>query len=182
MPDTINKVWLRSFNQGQDWNYLQTWLNAPHVRQWWGDPEEQLKEIVNDPVGGGQAIIIADNIPVGYLRWEKISRKDLDPAGLYEIPTGTIDIDIAIGEIKYIGCNIASRALKQLIHTIRKNAAVPMIMMATSVNNTMAIRAFEKAGFQRQRILDDPDYGQMWLFTHPPMRPAKKHNSNNKII
>ncbi len=41
-----------------------------------------------------------------------------------------------------------------------------MIMMGTSVNNTVALRSFERAGFRRMRTFDDPDYGPCWLLVY----------------
>ena len=164
MTKTIHRVSLRPFNPEQETKVLMEWLRAPHVRQWWGDPQKQLELILAGFVEGEQSIIIADDVAVGYLQWEKISKEELDSAGLTEIPEGSIDIDIAIGNVNYSGCNHAPRVLRHLIQTTLQHVPAPMILMSTSVNNTRARRAFEKAGFMRQRTFDDPEYGKMVLF------------------
>lgn len=82
---------------------------------------------------------------------------------MIEIDDDVTDIDIAIGNINYIGRNIASRALRQLIETTLLNNSTPIIM-ATSIKNSMAQRAFEKAGFKKLRHFDDQEYGTMLLY------------------
>lgn len=165
MPKIVENVTLAPFDPRQDAERLAAWLRAPHVSRWWGDPDTQLKSVLKEPVGGEHALIVADDVPVGYVRWEKASRAELQEAGLHEIPDGTVDIDIAIGELAFVGSGVASRALKIVVEKLISAMSLPMIMMATSVENKMAIRAYEKAGFRRVRVFNDPEYGQMWLFS-----------------
>lgn len=121
--------------------------------------------MIERPAEGGDALIVADGVAVGYVRWQKAPRAELEAAGLSEIPDGTIDIDIAIGEADTIGRGIPSRALKQVMEKLAADRGIPMFIMATSVENTGAIRACEKAGFRRLRRFLDPEYGEMWVLT-----------------
>lgn len=164
MRKEVDKVSLDQFDRKRDLECLAVWVHAPHVARWWGNPETQLRAVLEPPAGGDEALIVADGVPVGYVRWQRVPREELEAAGLHEIPDGTIDIDIAIGEADYVGCGIASRALRQLVARLVSDRSIPMIMMATSVENTMAVRAYEKAGFRRLRTFQDPEYGLMWLF------------------
>lgn len=86
-----------------------------------------------------------------------------------DIPENTIDIDIAIGEPGYIGRGVASQSLRLLVQRLYLSEPVPMIMIYTSVNNNNAIRAYERAGFERDRIFHDPEFGEMWLFFIKPV-------------
>jgi RimJ/RimL family protein N-acetyltransferase len=98
----------------------------------------------------------------------------LEAAGLHEIPEGSVDIDIAIGEADYIGCGVGSRALHLVVQRLGSERSIPLVMMGTSVENAIAIRACEKAGFRRLRTFDDPDYGPCWLLVYEAPGPATR--------
>lgn len=162
----IVKVCLQPFNPQRDIDRVAAWLRSPHIVRWWGDPEKQLHAVLERPVEGGDALIVADGVTVGYVRWQQTPRAELEAAGLHEIPEGSVDIDIAIGKTEYIGCGVGSRALQLVVQRLRSESSMPMIMMGTSVHNTMATRAFERAGFRRLRRFDDPEFGPAWLLVY----------------
>ncbi|MBS3957512.1 MAG: GNAT family N-acetyltransferase [Clostridiales bacterium] len=143
---------------------VASWLHQPHVSRWWGDPKKAAQELSVPPAGGGEAIIAADGAPVGYVRWQTPSRSDLDAAGLFDVPDDVTDIDIAIGETDYLGQGIGTRALVVLRERLVEGGTA-MIILATSVANTRAVRAYEKAGFSRRRTFIDTDGGEYWLLT-----------------
>lgn len=170
MPESVEEVWLQPFCPGRDIDRVSAWLRKPHVVRWWGDPQEQLPAVMERPIGGDDALIIADRVPVGYVRWQQTSRAELEAAGLHEIPEGSIDIDIAIGEADYLGCGVGSRALHLVLQRLETEKFSTLVMMTTSVENGIAIRACEKAGFRRRRTFDDPEYGRCWLLVHEATR------------
>lgn len=143
---------------------LGSWLRRPHVSKWWGDPDKALLEASEPPNGGGGALITADGSPVGYIRWQVPDREELNAAGLREIPPDAIDIDVAIGEADWLGRGVGPRALMLLVEQLVAGGTTT-IMLATSVDNLQAIRAYEKAGFQRRRQFIDTDGGTYWLMT-----------------
>ena len=159
----VERVSLEAFSPERHGETLAAWAQAPHVARWWGEPATQLEAALRRPVGGGDALIVADGAPVGYVRWERPAREELEAAGLSELPAGTVDIDIAIGEADYLGRGIGSRALAEVVERLAADQGVPAIILATSVENAAAIRAFEKAGFRRRRTFEDGEHGVMWL-------------------
>ncbi|GMU84244.1 MAG: GNAT family N-acetyltransferase [Planctomycetota bacterium] len=171
MPRSVAKVWLQPFHPGDDVARVSAWLRRPHIVRWWGDPQTQLPAVLERPVGGADALIIADRVPVGYVRWQQTPRAELEAAGLHEIPDGSVDIDIAIGETDYIGCGVGSRALQLVVQRLGSEKSLPLVMMATSIDNASAIRAAEKAGFRRLRTFQDPEYGPCWLLACESPRP-----------
>jgi ribosomal protein S18 acetylase RimI-like enzyme len=162
---SIGEVRLVPFDPAHDAGLVSTWLHAPHVSRWWGDPEKALAEILDRPSDGGDALIVAGGARVGYIRWQTPRRPELDAAGLHEVPDGAVDIDIAIGEREFVGLGIGPRALRQLVEGLIQDRGVPipMIMLATSHENEAAVRAYEKAGFVRRCRFDDPECGDCWL-------------------
>jgi len=142
---------------------LSEWLRRPHVARWWGEAEAALAWSPGEADGSGESFILHDQRPVGYVRWQRVLRCDLDAAGLHEVPDGAIDIDILIGEPELTGCGVGSRALSQLLERLWRDPSVPLAGMSASAANESALRAYEKAGFRRRRAYTDPRWGPMWL-------------------
>lgn len=164
MPDSVKAVRLDPFDPERDADLVSDWLRTPHVSRWWGDPAKALREVLERPHGGGDALIVADEVSVGYVRWQTPERAELDAAGLQEVPEDTtMDIDIAIGDPGYIGLGVGSRALGLLVEDLAADGSLRTIILATSVDNLVAIGAYEKAGFERRRTFADPEGGEYWL-------------------
>ncbi|MCC5670926.1 acetyltransferase [Nostoc sp. CHAB 5784] len=155
-------VTLLPFTEG-DAALLERWLSAPHVAQWYREPQEHLDWALSPPVEGERALIAASGVSVGYLRWQVVSREILDSVGLEEIPANSVDIDILIGESSYVERGIRPQALQLLIERLREDASHPLLGLTTSVHNHAAQRAYRKAGFRDLREYDPPGYGRCLL-------------------
>ena len=144
---------------------LETWLHREHIRRWWGDPEENLAQL--RAWQGGIALIEADGYMVGCVCWSFPTRRELDEAGLTEIPTTVIDIDIMIGEFAALGKGIGPSAIRLAVaRIISEHENVTAVMACSSVNNKASKKAFLKAGFRLEREFDDPVGGPfvlMWM-------------------
>lgn len=162
----MSAVELLPFDPAKHAALVAQWLRQPHVSRWWGDPEDQLAAVLERPLGGGDALIAVDGAPVGYVRWQVVLRRELEAAGITDVPDGSIDIDIAIGDERFVGHGVGPAALAQVVARVRCAGPPPMIIMGTSVANLSALRAFAKAGFRPLRRFDDPEYGQFWLLSH----------------
>ena len=162
----MSSVELLKFDPTRDAELLAGWLRKTHVSRWWGDPEVQLKTLLERPVGGGDALIAIDGRPVGYVRWQQVPRHELEAAGIVEVPDGAIDIDIAIGDEAFVGRGIGPAALRQTVARIMETGHPPMIIMGTAISNDSALKAFSKAGFRPVRQFEDPEYGGFWLLCH----------------
>jgi aminoglycoside 6'-N-acetyltransferase len=139
---------------------LAEWLARPHVAPWHPDPGAWLRWALNPPQEGAHALIDWDGRPIGYLRWRKVSRETLDSLALFEIPAGSVDIDILIGEADRVARGFGPRALSLLIERLRKEASVPLVGLTPSVDNVAAQRAYEKAGFRKVREYEAPGFGR----------------------
>ena len=130
---------------------LSRWLAEPHVAPWYPNPEEHLAWANEPPVGGQRALITCDGLPVGYIRWQLVPREVLDSVGLDDVPENSADVDLLIGDPKYIGKGAGPRALKLLVEELRQRSEVPLVGLTTSVHNRFAHAAFGKAGFHIDR-------------------------------
>ncbi len=154
---------------------IYAWLHADHVRTMWGDPEANFNALSAPPTGGsGRAIIEADGRKLGLVLWQHPTRKELDVAGLYDIPTSVIDIDIMIGELDSVGKGLGSAAIELVAEAALSDPAVPCVMACARPDNPASLRAFAKAGFRRDRMFDDVPHGPHVLLTRgrPEARTA----------
>jgi len=130
---------------------LADWLAKPHVARWYPDPAARLEWALDPPPGGAHALIDCDGRPIGYLSWRKVARETLDAVGLQAIPAGSVDIDILIGEADCVGRGLGPKALALLLDWLRADPTVPLAGLTPSVENLIAQRAYEKAGFRKLR-------------------------------
>lgn len=151
----VSNVELESYDPGRHSQLLERWIRGGHVARWWG-PSHQHQAALEQRSPDTHGVILADGKPVGYICWQHPLREELEAAGLVDLPEDLVDIDILIGEPGYLGCGIGPQALILLLSRLRSEG-VGVAGIATSVLNTVAIRAFEKAGFKAYRDFEEPD-------------------------
>lgn len=150
------RVSLSGFNPSH-LELLRQWLAQPHVRRWYPAPESNLEWASCPPRDGGQLLIEAKGEPVGYLRWQLVSRAVLDSLGLTQVPGNAADVDILIGDERYISQGAGPIALSELAARFRERGDIPLIGLTTSRDNTVAHKAFLKAGFKKSRSTPPKD-------------------------
>jgi RimJ/RimL family protein N-acetyltransferase len=140
---------------------IERWLNADHVRPTWGDPVENIR-ILREPPGEGQwrAVIETDGRKVGLVLWQHPSRRELDEAGLFDVPESVLDIDVMIGEPAEMGRGLGTAAIRLVAAAALSDPAVPFVIAAVRLDNHASRRAFAKAGFLRDRDFDDGPGGR----------------------
>jgi aminoglycoside 6'-N-acetyltransferase len=87
----------------------------------------------------------------------------LAAAGLTDIPTDAVDCDIFIGERAWLGRGVGPQALRLLLKQLSAEDRFSMLGLCTSIENEVAVRAFEKAGFVRRKQYEDPTFGPCWV-------------------
>ena len=144
----------------EDLPLIERWLHANHVRSAWGEPDTNLNLLSESPgQAAWRAIIEADGRAIGLVMWQHPSREELDVAGLTDIPTSAIDIDIMIGEPSALGRGFGPRAIQRVAEEAFSDPKVPFVMACAQVNNLASQRAFAKAGFRIVREFDDVPNG-----------------------
>lgn len=135
---------------------IHDWLVQPHVAAWWGNPDEQFA-LVSGDLGHpamSQLIVAVEGRPFAYLQC-------YDPAawpdgGLGVQPAGTRGIDQLIGDPAMIGQGHGSAFIRAFVENLLSNGA-PRAVTDPNPDNARAIRAYEKAGFQKRRLVDTCD-------------------------
>jgi aminoglycoside 6'-N-acetyltransferase len=141
---------------GDDLPLVRTWLTRPHVREWWGDPREQF-ELVRDDLDDPameQFIVATADRPFAYLQCYEPAM--WPQGGLGEHPDGTRGVDQFIGEAHMIGRGHGSAFIRLFAEALLQTGA-PRIVTDPDPENGRAVRAYEKAGFLKDRLVDTPD-------------------------
>ena len=144
---------------------IRRWLAQPHVRQWWGDPEEQYDLVSGDLAEPAmdQYIVSAGGPPFGYLQCYDLAAWNV---GFGPQPPGTRGIDLFIGEPDMIERGHGSALIRSFVDVLLKNGA-PRAVTDPEPANRRAIRAYEKAGFEADRMVDTPDGRALLMMRNP---------------
>jgi aminoglycoside 6'-N-acetyltransferase len=134
---------------------IRRWLTLPHVRQWWGDPEEQYSLVSGDLAEPAmdQYIFSAGGNSFGYLQCYDLTAWNV---GFGLQPAGTRGIDLFIGEPDMIERGHGSALIRSFVDGLMRNGA-PRVVTDPEPGNRRAIRAYAKAGFETNRVVDTPD-------------------------
>ena len=134
---------------------LGAWLDEPHVRQWWGDSEEELaliQSIAEGDDGTEGFVVRVDGEPVGYVQsWRparfKGTRWADEAPWMGDEPADTVGVDIFIGPADRIERGIGTRIIRAFALTLFEKGT-PRLIIDPDAANTRAVRAYEKAGFR----------------------------------
>ena len=130
----------------KDADLLKGWLSQPHMRQWWGEPEQELTDIFEnlESVSVEPMIVEMNNKPIAYVQTYDPHLEDGHP--YQDQPMGTIGIDISIGEESLVNKGHGAAILLSLIELLFEEGA-PRLIIDPDPTNLAAIKAYEKAGF-----------------------------------
>jgi aminoglycoside 6'-N-acetyltransferase len=131
------------------------WLQQPHVREWWGDPAEQYALVSGDldEPAMDQFIVSVGGNDLGYIQCYDLTAWN---SGFGEQPAGTRGIDLFIGEPDMIERGHGSGLIRAFVDD-RLAQGLPRMVTDPDPENPRAIRAYEKAGFEKVRLVDTPD-------------------------
>jgi aminoglycoside 6'-N-acetyltransferase len=134
---------------------IKHWLALPHVREWWGDPAEQYALVSGDldEPAMDQFIVSIGGSDFGYIQCYDLTAWN---SGFGEQPNGTRGIDLFIGEPGMIERGHGSGLIRAFVDG-RLAQGAPRMVTDPDPENPRAIRAYEKAGFEKVRLVDTPD-------------------------
>jgi aminoglycoside 6'-N-acetyltransferase len=145
---------------------MRRWLDMPHVITWWGEPDEQFALVSGDIEHPAmqQYIVVSGERPIGYIQ-------TYDPvvwpgSGLGDHPKGTLGIDQFIGEPDMIGKGHGSAFIRAFTETLIANGT-PRVLTDPDPGNARAIRAYQKAGFQKSHLVDTSEGVALLMVRNP---------------
>ena len=126
---------------------ISGWLAAPHVAEWWDDPEIEIGHIREhmESISVEPLIVELDGRPIGYLQSYDPNLEDNHPYA--DQPFGTLGIDLSIGQADLVGIGHGSGIIRQFLQLLFEEGA-PRVIIDPDPRNARAIRAYEKAGFR----------------------------------
>jgi aminoglycoside 6'-N-acetyltransferase len=144
---------------------VRRWLETPEVARWWGQPDGQYALVSGDldHPDMDQFIVSIDRWPFAYIQCYALSAWN---QGFGPQPSGTRGIDQFIGEPDMIGRGHGSSFIRQFVDTLLISGT-PRVVTDPDPDNGRAVRAYAKAGFQSERLVDTPD-GQALLMVRNP--------------
>ncbi|OAF00743.1 aminoglycoside adenylyltransferase [Bradyrhizobium centrolobii] len=144
---------------------VRRWLGAAHVQEWWGNPDEQFALVsgdLNEPAMD-QFIVLAGMRPFGYLQCYGLTAWN---TGFGPHPEGTHGIDQFIGESDMIARGHGSAFIRQFVDA-QLRLGLPRVVTDPDPLNRRAVRAYEKAGFVRDRMVETPDGPALLMVREP---------------
>jgi aminoglycoside 6'-N-acetyltransferase len=134
---------------------LRRWLHTPEVVRWWGDPDHELSLLTEDLSEPNMVmrIVSLGARPFAYAQHYDVHAWPQDH--LAALPAGTRAIDTFIGDPDMLGGGHGSRYLRQLANQLLQEGA-PLIAIDPGVDNHRAHRAYWKAGFRGDTLVETP--------------------------
>lgn len=133
---------------------LSDWMQGPHWRKWWGDPEQEL-HFIQDMAEGRDTtrpfLFVKDGKPIGYIQYWFVKDALKEPwlteaPWLEKLPPEAIGIDLCIGKPGLLSRGLGSAALSAFADMLA-DKGYSDIIIDPDAKNSRAVRAYEKAGF-----------------------------------
>lgn len=163
---------------------LAEWLAAPHVKEWWPEPDDlaavtsRYLPMIEGPDRTEGFIILFDGLPIGYIQryrfadepeWRRTVAAAVDTSD-------AVGIDYLIGEVAMVGRGIGSEAIRTFLAGLWDSYAhAAVVVVAVQQLNLASWHALENAGFHRvwngHLDTEDPsDQGTAFLYalSRPP--------------
>ena len=146
----MHSLWRKTLSEAQ------SLTNAPHIREWWGEPETELGYII-DMVEGRDTtkpyIFYVNGEPTGYIQVWRIGPhqtedwtqgQSLAHGACRRMPVG---VDLSIGEADKLSKGIGSAVLAPFVDKLKAEGHTAIIIDPDPENNR-AVRAYDEGRFQ----------------------------------
>ena len=139
---------------------VRQWRSQPHVRRWWGEPDQEPEEDKLDHPNIDALVASLAGRPFAFLQDYVVHA--WDPHPFSHLPQGSRGIDLYIGEADLVGRGHGTALVRQYVQQ-RFAAGTPAIGIDPHPDNHAARRAFEKAGFEQVSGPVDTPWGRAVL-------------------
>jgi aminoglycoside 6'-N-acetyltransferase len=132
---------------------LRAWLRTPDVARWWGDPAREAATLAGDLDEPEMHMLIVafQGRPFAYVQHYRV---DAWPQPHFaKLPPGSQAIDAFVGEPDMLGRGHGAVFLRLLAERLAADGA-PAVAIDPDVENLRARRAYAKAGFSGDTIVE----------------------------
>ena len=148
----------------RDLPLIRSWMELPHWREWWGEPEVELgyiKDMLDGRDPTQPFLFLNDGNPIGYIQYWRIEDAKVPPWNkqspwVMDFPDGTIGVDLSIGPADQLSKGLGTVALSTFVEKLFGDGFTKIII-DPDVENKRAIRAYEKSGFLPITVADEQD-------------------------
>ena len=138
---------------------LRDWLARQHVRRWWRDSiEESLTEYEQAIVGVDPTdhyLILREDRPIGMIETYLVSDHP-EWEAIAQVGEGVAGLDLLIGDPELTGRGLGPRILATFAEqVVFASPGTRACVAAVDEENRRSWRAFEKAGFQYVRDVEE---------------------------
>lgn len=137
---------------------LGEWLRREHVRRWWRDSEDSLREYADAIAGRDPSehyLIVADGRRVGMIETYLVSDFP-DWEAVVKVGQGVAGVDLLIGEEDAVGRGLGTEALRRFTQEVLfARPGLKACVASVDEENRRSWRAFEKAGFRHMRDVEE---------------------------
>ena len=159
-----------------DFGMLHEWLNRRHVAEWW-QPVPTL-EMLEDDFGPAIDGIVPHRCFIALLNGEPLGFIQVyTPVGFHhegwwldEHDPGVRGIDQFLANSAQLGRGLGSAMVRAFVARLFADPAVTRVQTDPSPENARAIRAYEKAGFLADRVVETPDGPALLMYCERPSR------------
>lgn len=138
-----------------DFPVLLRWLESPHVREWWDEPDialDKIRIMVEGRDTTQPFIYSCDGQPVGYIqRWsvgdEVAGGNAPEAPWLLDLPENAVGVDMFIGEPGQLGQGVGTAVMCAFLARLFAEG-VKTVIIDPDETNLRAVRSYEKAGFK----------------------------------
>ncbi len=126
---------------------MADWLATPHLRQWWGDPAEQLALVTEDLVNPlmDQQIGLAGGRAFAYL--QSYPCQAWGAPQFADRAEGSHSVDMCVGPPDMLGHGHGAAILQFYAHTLIAGGATA-VLIDPDPDNERAVRCYRRAGFR----------------------------------
>jgi RimJ/RimL family protein N-acetyltransferase len=140
---------------------LHSWLNRPHVLDWWSG-ESSLEEVrakYLPRIGSGTVrcyLAYLASKPVGFIQ-SYVAVETEDGWWVGSADPSVLGIDQFIADADRLGRGLGTAMASQFASFLFRDSTVSRIQVDPRPDNSRAIRCYEKAGFHSTGLVTTPD-------------------------
>lgn len=158
MPINSESIKFVALNDGH-FQLLEDWFSSPHVKEWWPDGKETIKDIRSGAYFDEHIVtsFIAqiDELPIAYIQaWSPSVNAEYPWQA--DLPDDAHGIDLFIGPPNLIDKGYGSKIIGEFIKLLREDSD-GTIYIDPDPKNIRAIKAFKKCGFEEIGLVNDID-------------------------
>jgi len=154
-----DKVGIRTLEESDKLTLLK-WLSDERVLTYWEGKSSifNLDRINNDfyldpDTSVNKHIIELYNKPIGYLQFYKLDKNGFIEYNYPETKQNVYGLDLFIGEPNFWDKGFGTMFLKLILNYLTKEKLANSVIVDPHLNNSRAIRCYEKVGFKKIKFL-----------------------------